>query len=630
MLGLSVRLSCSALVALSLASCTDDPVSADETSSSSTAGVEGSSSSGPGDGNEATSVPGTSVDGTADSTVGATETSAEESTTGPMPCRGDGDCAGAARSDCEVGVCGDDGLCDTMPLVADTPCGDATSDECTAPDLCDGAGNCEPNHAPNASGCSVCAGEVCQCSDGVCGECAFYAPFNTFVTDRAVEGWQFTGSWGLWRAAPNSQVAFPAEFPGQVLGTDGNRVAPYPGAEAETSYARTSPTVLPAEVGFASWHVDEGGAAGSDNKTVRVSIDDGASWTTLADCSVDPSWAFCQPRMVADPAAWFPIQIPVPMDLQGEVGIVEFGYDTGDACCNFEQGWYIDFLTVATECACTSDDVCAGYSSTCGTGVCMGSGECGFSPMPGNTACGDPFANGCNGADQCDGLGYCRDNLEPTGLALCGDCPGGMGCSFCDDGQCLDCTSFTDFSDFSDPVGVAGWMITGLVGTPDWGLYDAAPPNQNVGSVALPFPNAPVYGIDGNRNPPYPGEESERSQVVTSVGVVPAEVTFISWNVDEGSFYDTKRIDISVDGGASWSNLVDCSVAATQPFCNNVADGRLADDWDNVTIDTSAFAGQAGQLRFEYDTGDSCCGFERGWYIDDLSFAAFCDDVAFP
>ena len=47
-------------------------------------------------------------------------------------------------------------------------------------------------------------------------------------------------------------------------------------------------------------------------------------------------------------------------------------------------------------------------------------------------------------------------------------------------------------------------------------------------------------------------------------------------------------------------------------------------------LDTSAWEGMPGQLRFVYETGDSCCGFERGWFIDDLSFAAFCDDEPFP
>jgi hypothetical protein len=189
--------------------------------------------------------------------------------------------------------------------------------------------------------------------------------------------------------------------------------------------------------------------------------------------------------------------------------------------------------------------------------------------------------------------------------------------------------SYTDFSDFSDPVGVAGWQVQSLFGTADWGLYNEAPPSQDFGSMPLPFPNAPVYGTDGNRQTPYPGEESEDSQVTTVVGVVGPEITFLSWNVDEGSFVDGKRVELSVDGGASWTALVDCQGAGGQPFCDFVFD-RPADDWDLITIDTSQWQGQAGQLRFVYETLDSCCGFERGWYIDDLSFAAFCDDEAFP
>ena len=114
------------------------------------------------------------------------------------------------------------------------------------------------------------------------------------------------------------------------------------------------------------------------------------------------------------------------------------------------------------------------------------------------------------------------------------------------------------------------------------------------------------------------------------LAAVPAEITFMSWNVDEGDFFDTKRIDISVNGGMTWNNLVDCAVAPTQPFCNFVDEGRAANDWDLVVLDTSMWMGQPGQLRFSYDTGDSCCTFERGWYIDDLSFASYCDDEPFP
>ena len=62
----------------------------------------------------------------------------DTTTTGPRPCAGDQECADAATVECEVGVCGDDGMCTTAPAPADTPCGDATSLECSAPDTCDG------------------------------------------------------------------------------------------------------------------------------------------------------------------------------------------------------------------------------------------------------------------------------------------------------------------------------------------------------------------------------------------------------------------------------------------------------------------------------------------------------------
>ncbi|MCA9705406.1 MAG: hypothetical protein KDK70_06140 [Myxococcales bacterium] len=556
--------------------------------------------------------------------TGETTTGEDTTTTGPVPCQGPEDCGDLPLRDCQQPACDERGMCVVEPAPFDSPCGDATDDECTNPDTCDNAGNCVPHHELDGTPCTTCGEDQCTCGGGTCTECGSYAPTNNFVTTRSIEGWELTGSWGLHRQAPQSELAPPAEFPGQVLGTNGNRVAPFPGNEVEVSYARTPPTPLPAEIVFLSWNVDEGGGA-SDNKTIRVSVDGGATWDTLADCAVDPMWPFCQPNQAQNPAVFNLVQIPVPVALQGMLGVVEFGYDTGDACCNFEQGWYIDSLTVATECACSVDADCAAYSTVCGTGICQVNGECGLLPMPEDDPCGDPFDNECNGADGCDGVGYCRDNLQPTGLATCEDCPGGSTCSFCDQGLCLDCVEFTNFAQgFSDPAGMPAWTPGGT--SPDWGFYSEAPVNEN-GVGPTPFPNAPVYGTDGNRQAPYPGAEVETSFVITSPGPVPFELIFGSWNVDEGDFFDTKRIDISVDGGATWTNLVDCQVLPNQPFCNFRDDSRTADDWDVITLDTSPWQGQQGQLRFSHETGDSCCGFERGWYLD-FTYA-LCGDVPF-
>lgn len=113
---------------------------------------------------------------------------------------------------------------------------------------------------------------------------------------------------------------------------------------------------------------------------------------------------------------------------------------------------------------------------------------------------------------------------------------------------------------------------------------------------------------------------------------VPAQITFSSWNVDEGSGFDNKIIELSVDGGVTWTVLVDCpaGIGVPQPFCNSRDATRLGTDWDNIVLDTAAFVGQVGQLRFTYNTGDGCCSFERGWFIDNLSFAQYCQDSPFP
>ncbi|MEM7153828.1 MAG: hypothetical protein AAF799_13350 [Myxococcota bacterium] len=488
------------------------------------------------------------------------------------------------------------------------------------------------NHRAQGLGCQTCAEGPCACDEGSCGACQQFATVNEFTTARSIEGWTLTGDWALRTFAPQSQVEPRTIFSGQVLGTDGNRSDPAPGEEAETSYARTPEVPLPETVVFWSWHVDEG-AGDHDAKSVRVSTDGGISWVTLADCNLDPGLPFCAYVNTADPAAWAQVELAVPEPLQGQLGIIEFGYDTVDECCTFEKGWYIDSLNVGTECACVADSDCMRYGSACGSGQCLPTGECGLLPSPLDWPCGDPTTNECNGADTCDGQGYCRDHLEPTGLVTCDDCPSGGPCSVCVEGECPDCGSVGFDPGFDNPMTVADWTISPLFGSPDWGLFDEAPRNANPGSEPVPFPNAPVFGVDGNRDPPYPGYEMEHSRVVTGEGIIAAALTFDSWHVDEGGAnHDTKRVELSVDDGATWHELANCEGAAgSQLFCTPVGDGRAGDDWDAISLDTSAWEGQTGRLRFSYDTQDGCCSFERGWFIDNLDgFTQVCEDDPFP
>ena len=62
------------------------------------------------------------------------------------------------------------GLCTHTPKPADTPCGSNADSDCTNPDACDGAGNCEKNDEANGTQCNE--GDICTSPD-TCegGEC---------------------------------------------------------------------------------------------------------------------------------------------------------------------------------------------------------------------------------------------------------------------------------------------------------------------------------------------------------------------------------------------------------------------------------------------------------------------------
>lgn len=569
--------------------------------------------------------------GTADDTTTMTDpSSTTDATTGPMPeCEAAMDC-NQADGDCQVDACVD-GVCMVEYAREGMECGGPEPSECSAADTCV-RGACVPNDALDGTTCTDCASGVCACMGGTCGDCDTFAAENNFITTRSIAGWTLTGGWALYREAPQSQYIGPIAFGGQVFGTDGNRSMPYPGGEQETSSARTGTVTLPATIDFLSWNVDEGGAS-YDTKQIRVSTDGGASFVTLADCMVDASPPFCQFRdETRAPDDWDVISLPVPPELVGDEGFVEFTYNTGDSCCEFERGWFIDTMNFSSECACAGDDACSGLGGECGEAVCGATGECELDAVGAGTGCGDAADGECNDPDACDGNGYCATNAAPSGFTQCEDCPAGPGnCNACQQGTCVDCTTLIP-NDFGGGA-PGGWLIEDLSGTgADWQIYNSAPQNQLGGSVPVPLSFAPSFGTDGNRQAPYPGGETEYSRITTVADVVPAQLTFSSWNVDEGSFVDNKIIEVSVDGGASWNVLVDCGggIGGAPAFCTFRDDGRLGGDWDAIVIDTGAFAGQVGQLRFTYNTLDSCCSFERGWFIDNFSFGQFCVDSPFP
>ncbi|MFO0634686.1 MAG: hypothetical protein U0168_17725 [Nannocystaceae bacterium] len=273
---------------------------------------------------------------------------------------------------------------------------------------------------------------------------------------------------------------------------------------------------------------------------------------------------------------------------------------------------------------------CTEVPPECGNGELEGSEACDNGAANGDDQacksdctlqqCGDGFVGpveGCDDGDPDDG----DDCTNACTVASCGDAVVHTGVEECDDGNGNDGDGCTNACacprlDFADASDIEGWSFAG-----GWALYSSAPVSTNAEVVFAT--QGGVFGTDGNRVPPYPGAEIETSSVTTAAFVLPQTLRFRSWHVDEGGApYDAKRLSISIDGGASWTLFADCADAALgdQPFCSYDAGPRDEAGFDDVAIDLGGFAGSSGQLRFEYDTVDSCCQFEQGWFLDDANF----------
>ncbi len=83
---------------------------------------------------------------------------------------------------------------------------------------------------------------------------------------------------------------------------------------------------------------------------------------------------------------------------------------------------------------------------------------------------------------------------------------------------------------------------------------------------------------------------------------------FQSWyqTEDTGANWDRKLVQISTNGGASWTTI-------DQVFNTPMS------TWTVKSVDLASYAGQSAKLRFRFDTMDGLYNTYEGWYVDDIA-----------
>jgi hypothetical protein len=117
--------------------------------------------------------------------------------------------------------------------------------------------------------------------------------------------------------------------------------------------------------------------------------------------------------------------------------------------------------------------------------------------------------------------------------------------------------------------------------------------------------------------------------VYLPTGAPPLTLQFWNWQLMEDrtdGCWDGGEVEISTDGGSSWTPLPD-AVMLTDPYdgpvtglggldgwCDDL--GAASTVWKKAVVDVSSYAGQIVQFRFRLGTDSSVS--REGWYIDDV------------
>jgi hypothetical protein len=324
-------------------------------------------------------------------------------------------------------TCDGAGACLPNHEPAETACGDQTGSECDAPDTCDGEGTCLPNHEPDFTACGDATDTICDGADTCDGDgsCApNHAAADTAcgdTTEAACDHADTCDGAGACEAnlEPGTTVCRPAV-------NDCDYAESCDGLGACPADATKSP-------GDSCGDPSDTECTNPDTCSAALVCQPNHELSTVpcATATACEIAAHCDGAGECGGGGFLPEDTPCGSTLDTECDDPDSCDAAGSCLPNLE----LPGTTCGdpSDTGCTDPDTCDGagtcaqnhelVGTSCGDlsntdctnpDACDGSGTCLANHEPSGTSCGDPSETTCNHADTCNGGGTCAQNLEPT------------------------------------------------------------------------------------------------------------------------------------------------------------------------------------------------------------------------
>jgi hypothetical protein len=535
-----------------------------------------------------------------------------------------GVCGGGVPKDCtaldvgcEIGACEPvTGICKPEPAPVGTSCTEGIH-ECDV-GACDDKGTCVASPEPNGIACNdhnACT-KSDKCMVGVCGGtpvagCVLYLN-EGFETCPA--GWTFGGDWEC--GTPENVGPLEAHTGSGVIATQ--IAGLYHVNQSFTTTVADSPPIdltmaTSPQLTFWAWDHSEGGSF--DGWNLKVSTDGGQSYTVISD--VTPAYDL----MIANQPAWggnhssegWRLHSADLTAYAGQTIRLRFAFRSDGA--TVFPGVYLDDLFVAEPqeipiFITTPSPLLDAYEQLLYSVQLTKTGGTSNAVWTINQAASmnagwlmmDPMTGVLSGTPKAADIG-------PVTVSVHVEEPG-LPSNYADATYTFNVNKATYYTSFED-VCPNGWTLTG-----DWECgvpMTEGPATAYVGAQCLATKIAGKY----SNLQPWAGTTAT-SPDIDLTGAMNPKLTFVMWVKTEGSTYDGFNLQISTNGGMSYT-IVD---NAMPPYPLTVGGKpawgghQEALGWQPVQADLSAYAGQKIRLRFAFRSDSS--NTYAGVYIDDL------------